>query len=179
MRPAELESIADSSFANNRDLFSQFGYIVLLFDSVKSHIVQYIRNKRRTIVWSVLIREFFASADYFDCTFSIKHDPKHITNRHISFQMFPDSVSLFDTITECSNTEEKRLNIYIQRVEKVYDLGRISKTGIVRSKNTPADALNNVKAKLCTAKYHSSELCRFPSRTISLLFKWNQWPLYS
>lgn len=118
-----LKAFADYLLQKDGDVNSQLGYILLLCDTFKSHIIQYISKKSKIIVRSVLSREAYAFANAFDCNFSIEHDVDHMTSRIISLQIFTDSKPLFDVITKCSNTEWKRLMIDTQNLRKGYDLG--------------------------------------------------------
>ena len=66
--------------------------------------------------------------------------------------MFTDSKSLFDIITKCSNTSERRLMIDLQAVRDAYQSYEISNVGFLRGPNNPADALT--KANKCNALNH-------------------------
>lgn len=71
-----------------------------------------------------------------------------MTNKSIHFQMFTESKYLIDITTSCSNTEETRIMIDVQNVQKAYNLCQISNIGLVRFKNNPADAYTKVKGML-------------------------------
>ena len=129
-----LKVYSDSSFANNEDLSSQLGYIVLLCDkSNKCNILHFSSHKSRRIVRSVLGGEVYAFADAFDYAYTMRHDLQRILGRNIALQMFTDSKSLFDVITKCSSTTEKRLMIVISTVITAYESFEISEVGFIRS----------------------------------------------
>jgi hypothetical protein len=71
----KIKVYADSSFANNDDLTSQLGYIVLLTDKTnKRNIIHYTSHKSRRVRRSILGGEVYAFADAFDFAFTLKHD---------------------------------------------------------------------------------------------------------
>lgn len=65
---------SDSSFANNQDLSSQLGMILLSDKYDNCNILYYSSHKSKRIVRSVLGGEVYAFADAFDVTYTIKRD---------------------------------------------------------------------------------------------------------
>ncbi len=55
--------------------------------------------------------------------------------------MYTDSNSLFDVITKCSQTQERRLMIDLQAVRDAYKTHEISNVGFIRGPNNPADGM--------------------------------------
>jgi hypothetical protein len=88
-RKLDLESLkikvyADSSFANNEDLTSQLGYIIMLTDKTgKCNILHYSSHKSRRVTRSVLGGEVYAFADAFDQAFILRHDLQSIIKRKV------------------------------------------------------------------------------------------------
>ena len=145
-----LRVYADASFANNPDLTSQLGYIVLLSDKTgKCNVLHFASYKSRRVCRSFLGAEVYAFADAFDYVYVMKHDLEQILDKRIPLQMFTDSKSLFDVIVKNSTTAERRLMIDIKDVRESYEQLKISNVGFVRSEDNPADALT--KAKTCSA----------------------------
>ena len=144
-----IKGFADSSFANNLDNTSQIGFIILLCDKTKCHILHYASKKSKRVVRSVLVGEVYAFADCYDFAYTLRLELEKIHNRHIPLQLFTDSKSLFDVITQCKSMAEKRLMIDIQSVRNGFDENEISNVGLVASENNPADAMT--KAKKCPA----------------------------
>ena len=58
--------------------------------------------------------------------------------------MFADSKILFDVITKCFQTQEKRLMIDLQAVRDAYLCQEISNIGFVRGPNNPADGMTKL-----------------------------------
>ena len=128
---------ADASFANNSDLTSQLGYIILLADKFgKRNILHYASYKSRRVTRSVLGAEVYAFADAFDYAYVIRHDLEEILNQCIPLQIMTDSRSLFDVIVRNSTTSDRRLMIDIKDVRESYESQKISHVGFVRSKTT-------------------------------------------
>lgn len=74
-----LRAYSDASFANNDDLSSQLGYIVMLCDGDSScHVLSYSSKKARRVVRSIMAGEVYAFADAFDTAFILKHDLERI-----------------------------------------------------------------------------------------------------
>ena len=80
----------------------------------------------------------------FDMAFTIRQDLSKMMNRNIKLTMLTDSKSLFDVITKCSQTTEKRLMIDISVVREAYEENEISNVGFIRTDQNPADAMTKV-----------------------------------
>lgn len=140
-----LRVYTDSSFANNEDLSTQLGYLVLLCDARKRcNILHYSSHKSRRVVRSVMGGEVYAFADGFDFGITIRHDLQRIIGKKLSLSIFTDSKCLFDVITKHTTTTEKRLMIDIKAVREAYERMEISDVGWIRSKDNPADALTKL-----------------------------------
>jgi hypothetical protein len=140
-----LKVYADSSFANNEDLTSQLGYLVLLTDkNDRCNIIHYSSHKSRRVTRSVLGGEVHAFADAFDYAIVLKRDLEAMLSQEIPLTMLTDSKSLFDVITKSSTTTERRLMIDISAVRNAYDVGEIQDVGWVRTNFNPADAFTKI-----------------------------------
>ena len=137
-----IRAYSDASFATNYDLSSQLGYIVMLADEYNNaDILHYVSHKSRRVTRSVLGAETYAFADAFDFAYCAKKDLETMLGCHIPLQMYTDSKSLFDILTKCSNTTERRLMIDLQSVRNAYENHEISNIGFLRGPNNPADGL--------------------------------------
>lgn len=91
----------DGSFADNDDLTTQLGYIVLLCDDHdRCNVLNFSSHKSRRVVRSVLGGETYAFADGMDFGLSMKYDIEAMIDRKIPLRLFTDSKSLFDVITK-------------------------------------------------------------------------------
>ncbi|MEM1283154.1 MAG: reverse transcriptase domain-containing protein [Chlamydiota bacterium] len=140
-----IKVYSDASFANNPNLSSQLGYIVLLCDKFeRCNILHFTSYKSRRIVRSVLGAEVYAMADAFDYAFTLKQDLEIILNQKVPLRIITDSKSLFDIITKNSSSIEKRLMIDIKSVRHGYESMEISDIGFARSTCNPADAFTKI-----------------------------------
>lgn len=137
-----LRAYSDASFANNDDLSSQLGYIVMLCDGDNNcHVLSYSSKKARRVVRSIMAGEVYAFADAFDTAFILKHDLERIYHQHLPLVMLTDSKQMFDVITRASHTTEKRLMIDVAAAREAYNRHEISNVGLVQSEHNIADGL--------------------------------------
>lgn len=146
LQTLHIKVYSDAAFANNTDLSSQLGFIILLCDKHNNcNVINFSSHKSRRIVRSVLGGKVYAFADSFDASYTIKRDLEAMLNRPVRLKMFTDSKSLFDIITNCSGTTEKRLLIDIKAVREAYEIFDVSDLGFIRSEHNPADAFTKLK----------------------------------
>ena len=148
-----VRAYTDASFSTNPDHSSQLGYILLLADKLDNAcVLHYASYKSRRVVRSVLGAETYAFADAFDFAYCAKIDLETLLDSFVSLSIFTDSKSLFDVITKCSHTQERRLMINLQAVRDAYAVHDISNVGFMRGPNNPADGLTKIGK--CHALYH-------------------------
>ena len=145
-----LRAYADASFASNKDLTSQLGYLILLCDgNNRCHVINYASRKSRRVVKSIMAGEVYAFSAAFDVSFLLKHDMDRVLNRLIPLHMFTDSKQMFDVITSARHTTEKRLMIDITAARQSYERFEIHNVGLVPGKSNPADGFT--KPNPCNA----------------------------
>lgn len=135
--------ISDASFANNKDLTSQLGFLVFLADGNDSVIPLCFKSyKARRVTRSVLAAELIAFADLFDQSFTLAAEmEKLLPSKKIPVTLLTDSKSLFDILTKGSRTSEKRLMLDVAAAREGYKRSDISNIGFVRSGKNIADAI--------------------------------------
>ncbi len=137
-----IVGFSDSSFANNRDLSSQLGYIILIMDKNHNAVPIYFKSyKSRRITRSPMAGEVIAFSDMFDVASSLSFDLSTVLMKSIPIHLFTDSKCLFDAISKGSRTSEKRIMIDISAAREGFKDKVISNIGFVRSQNNIADAL--------------------------------------
>lgn len=125
-----LMVFSDSSFANNPDLASLFGYIILLADgSGRANILHFASYKSKLIVRSALGGETYAFADGFDYGYLLRHDLERVFGKPIPHAMFSDSESLFKIIVKSTRATERRPMIDVKAAREAYDIGEIRVVG--------------------------------------------------
>ena len=108
MSSVYIAGYADAGFANNKDLPSQLGFIVLLKDvNDNSTIMHYGSWKCHRVTRSVLGAEFCAFSHCLDYLLTLSYDLLETLGRRVKAVMFSDSKSLFDTITKLSTVSDK------------------------------------------------------------------------
>jgi len=99
---------SDAAFANNHDLSSQLGRIIMLIDDNGLAIpVAFKSYKSRRVTRLVLSAEVIAFADLFDDAFAIRSQVEEALRRGVAPHLLTDSKSLFDIISKGSRTSEK------------------------------------------------------------------------
>ena len=108
----KLLIFTDASFANNRDLSSQIGYILVLADaSGAANILHWSSIKYKRVTRSVLASELCAMVHRFDIGALIKATIERILEIDLLLVLCTDSRSLYDCLVKLRTTQEKRLMI--------------------------------------------------------------------
>lgn len=104
---ALIETISDASFANNPDLPSKLGNIIVIKDqSGRANVVSYASYKSKRMVRSVLGGEVYAFADCFDASFTLLDVISRLFSRRQPIAIIIYSASLFNVIVQSSRTFE-------------------------------------------------------------------------
>ena len=137
---------SDAAFANNYDLKSQLGSIILLTDnSGSAEPIAFKSYKSRRVACSVLSTEVIAFADTFDEALAIRAIIDHAYRRPITMHFLTDSKSLLRIISKDSCTSEKKIMLDIHAAREAYKAREISSIGFVRSSANLADRLTKLK----------------------------------
>lgn len=138
----------DGSFADNSDLTTQLGYIILMCEKNNNcNILHYSSYKSSRVVRSVLGGETYAFADGMDFGITLKHDMENMISINLPIKLYTDSKSLFDVITKNTTTTEKTLMIDIKALREAYIRMDIKDVAWIKREHNPADALTKVKEK--------------------------------
>ncbi|RYC58587.1 hypothetical protein CHU98_g7622 [Xylaria longipes] len=146
----------NGSFANNIDMTSQLGFVIILAvetrtkDStnldfeIKSNIVHWNSSKYKRVTRSVLASELYGMVSGFDSTIALRTTIQKVMEAlnlpPIPAVLCSDSKSLYDCLVKLGTTQEKRLMIDIMSLRESYKKKEISKVQWINSKNNPADA---------------------------------------
>lgn len=110
---------SDASFADNEDLSTQLGFLVLLCDGMdRSNILHYSSHKSRRVVRSVMGEETYSMADGTAFTLTIRYDLQKMLYTNLTVRLYTDSHCIFDVITKNTTTTEKRLMIDVQAMRE-------------------------------------------------------------
>src|SRR5271155_1799902 len=146
----QLLVFTDASFANNKDLSSQIGYVLVLADaSNKANIVHWSSVKCKRVTRSVLASELYGMAHGFDIGAAIKSTLDKVLQANLPLVLCTDSKSLYDCLVRLGTTQEKRLMIDVMCLRQAYERRQITEVKWIDGDTNPADAMT--KGKPCTA----------------------------
>jgi hypothetical protein len=124
---AHLFVFIDSLFANNRDLTSQLGFVVILANEkinnkestfrIKGNLIYFSSTKNKRVTRSILASEVYNIVAGINIAYAISTTLKLITDYFklppISTIVYTDSYSLYEYLVKLGITKEKRLIIDI------------------------------------------------------------------
>ncbi|KAF7573468.1 hypothetical protein PtrM4_083730 [Pyrenophora tritici-repentis] len=150
---AKLVVFTDGSFANNQDLSSQLGYLLILanessrqdstFD-IRGNVIHWSSTKCKRVTRSVLASETYGMVSGVDIAIAILTTLKIITGRlglpPIPLIVCTDSYSLYECLVKLGTTAEKRLMIDIMALRQSYERREITEIRWINGEDNPADA---------------------------------------
>ncbi|TAQ83679.1 hypothetical protein B7494_g7997 [Chlorociboria aeruginascens] len=117
----QLIAFIDAFFANNKDLSSQIGYIIVLANSKsKCNIIHWSSIKCKRITRSVLASELYGMAHGFDIAAALKSTIEKTLGIMLFLVFCTDSKSLYDCLVKLGTTQEKRLIIDLMYLRQSY-----------------------------------------------------------
>ena len=152
VKTLRIVAFTDSSFANNKDLSSQIGYVIVIADARNNaNIIHWQSIKCRRVTRSVLASELYALSLGFDVAATIKStmDQMFAVRGKIPLSMCIDSRSLYECLVKLGTTQEKRLMIDILCLRQSYERREIAEILWIKGDKNPADAMT--KDKGCDA----------------------------
>jgi hypothetical protein len=158
MTDLKLFAMVDASFANNKDMSSQMGYVIVLGNEVtnntsfniRGNIIHWSSLKCKRITRSVLASEIYAMAHGVDIAIAIGSTLNVIMDRlslpHIPIVVCTDSLSLYECLVKLGTTKEKRLMIDIMALREAYERGELKDIRWIDGRDNPADAMTKATA---------------------------------
>ena len=139
----------DSSFANNHDLSSQIGFVIVLADKDdKANILHWSSIKCKRVTRSVLASELYGMAHGFDTAAAIKTTIERILQlEQLPITLCTNSKSLYDCLVKLGTTQEKRLMVDLMCLRQSYERREIAEIKWIDGNSNPADAMT--KSKPC------------------------------
>lgn len=150
---AKLIVFPDGSFANNKDLSSQLGYIAVLANEAKvgdayeiyGNAVHWRSTKCKRVTRSVLASEIYGMVNGFDMGIAMLTTLRMVTSElglpAIPLVLATDSYSLYECLVKLGTTDEKRLMIDLMALRQSYERREISTVRWINGLDNPADAL--------------------------------------
>jgi hypothetical protein len=111
----------DILFANNRDLSSQIGYILVLVDGTGyTNIIHWFSTKYKRVTRSILASELYSMAYGFNMGILVKSIIDRVLEMELLLVVYTDSKSLYEYLVKLGTTREKRLIIDIIYFRQIY-----------------------------------------------------------
>jgi hypothetical protein len=155
---AKLFVFMDSSFANNRDLTSQLGFVIVLANkttiddcnefTIHGNIIHYSSTKSKRVTRSVLTLEVYGIVAGVDMAYAIA-TTLQIVFVCLNLPRVPtiiatDSYSLYECLVKLGTTKEKRLMIDIIALHQSYECRELHEVRWIHGDDNPADAFTKV-----------------------------------
>ncbi|RFU27594.1 hypothetical protein B7463_g8735, partial [Scytalidium lignicola] len=142
----QLLVFTDASFANNKDLSSQIGYIVALADRKGNvNTLHWTSVKCKRVIRSVLASELYGMAYGFDMGAAIKSTIEGILEIDFPLVICTDSRSLYDCLVKLGTTQEKWLMIDVMCLRQAYERRQIAEVRWIEGTTNPADSMTKGK----------------------------------
>ena len=143
----QLLVFTDALFANNKDLSSQIGYILVLADaSGRANILHWSSIKCKRVTRSVLASELYGLVHGLDIGVAIKTTIDRILQMELPLVLCTDSKSLYDCLVRLGTTQEKRLMIDVMSLRQAYERREIAEVKWIKGSTNPADSMTKLKA---------------------------------
>lgn len=139
----KIVTFTDASFANNADMTSQIGFIIVLTNEAtnRCNIIQWSSTKCKRVTRSVLAAELYAMVQGFDAASALKNCVDQIFKKPIPLIICVDSFSLYECMVKLGTTREKRLMIDIAALRQAYERREIAEVIWIEGPNNPADSM--------------------------------------
>ncbi|CEJ95277.1 Putative Polyprotein [[Torrubiella] hemipterigena] len=154
LEKAKLYVFVDGSFANNKDLSSQLGYVVMIGTEkqtsenrceITGNIVTYSSTKSKRVTRSALASELYSMVQGADVGYALNSTLEIITKQlgipKIPMILCTDSFSLYECLVKLGTTKEKRLMIDIMALRQSYERREANEVRWIHGNDNPADAM--------------------------------------
>lgn len=152
---AKLMVFVDGSFANNTDLSSQIGFVIVLLTEelnedntcceAQGNIIHWSSNKCERITQSVLASEIYGMVNGYDMGIVMSTTLRKVANRlelnHIPLVVCVDSCSLHECLVKLGITKEKRLMIDVMVLRQLYERSEIDEIHWINGEDKTANAM--------------------------------------
>ncbi|KAF1937548.1 hypothetical protein EJ02DRAFT_426510 [Clathrospora elynae] len=164
---AKLMVFVDGSFANNKDLSSQLGFILMLVNefadntdntfTIRGNVIHYSSTKCKRVTRSVLASKIYGMINGFDIGIAIATTLRMITDRlglaTVPLVICTDSYSLYECLVKLGTTKEKCLMIDIMALRQSYERCKITEIRWINGEDNPADALTKASPNCALERF--------------------------
>ena len=152
---AKLFVFVDGSFANNQDLTSQLGFVIVLANetmidncnefTIRGNIIHFSSTKSKRVTCSILASEIYEMMAGIDMVYAIA-STLQIIMAHLNLPRIPtivctDSYLLYECLVKLGTTKEKRLMIDIMALCQLYECHKLHEVCWIHGDDNLADAL--------------------------------------
>ncbi|KAM4061543.1 polyprotein [Hirsutella rhossiliensis] len=149
---AKLMVFTDGSFANNKDLSSQLGFVIVLANeeqspadfTIRGNVLHWSSTKSKRVTRSVLASEIYGMVQGFDMAIVIATTLQAIVKQLDLPRLLivcTDSYSLYECLVKLGTTKEKRLMIDIMALRQSYEQREMAEIRWINGDDNPADAM--------------------------------------
>ncbi|KAI1006735.1 hypothetical protein K3495_g1489 [Podosphaera aphanis] len=177
--PLKLDTVkifvfVDGSFANNQDLSSQLGYLIIMANEIDNHdsgyfdihgnLIHWSSVKSKRVTRSVLASEIYGMVNDVDMAIAINTTMEIIMNQ-LSLIAIPiivctDSFSLYQCLVKLGTTNEKRLMIDIMALRQFNERRELQEIRWINGHDSPADAMTKSNPNRSLEKFLDSNQLR-------------------
>ncbi len=155
LNKAKIYVFVDGSFANNKDLSSQIGFIIILANenentgsdefNLYGNLIHWSSTKSKRVTRSVLASEIYGMVAGADLAYVIGSTLAKITSQ-LDLPTAPivvctDSFSLYECLVKLGTTKEKRLMVDIMALRQSYERRELYEIRWINGLDNPADAM--------------------------------------
>jgi len=163
----KLFVFVDGSFANNKDLSSQIGYVIILANEeasdeensflLRGNLVHWSSTKSKRVTRSVLASEIYGMVSGVDMSIVIKTTLDKITEQlnlpQVQIIVCTDSYSLYECLVKLGTTKEKRLMIDIMALRQSYERRELTEVRWINGQDNLADAMTKANPNQMLTKF--------------------------
>ncbi|KAK1907867.1 hypothetical protein P3342_006197 [Pyrenophora teres f. teres] len=158
----------DGSFASNKDLSSQLGFVLVLVNesmdadtfTIQGNVIHYSSTKCKRVTRSVLASEIYGIVNGFDIGIAIATTLRMVTDRlgipEIPLVVCTDSYSLYECLVKLRTTKKKRLMIDIMALRQSYERREITEIRWINGDDNPADAFTKASPNRALERFIDS-----------------------
>jgi hypothetical protein len=157
LNKAKIYVFVDGSFANNKDLSSQIGFIIILANenenentgndefNLYGNLIHWSSTKSKRVTRSVLASEIYGMVAGADLAYAIGSTIAKVMEQlelpAVPIVVCTDSYSLYECLVKLGTTKEKRLMIDIMALRQSYERRELYEIRWVNGLDNPADAM--------------------------------------
>lgn len=145
----QLVLFINSSFANNKDLFLQIGFIICIANLVsKASIIYWSFIKYKQISWTIFATELCEMAHGFDIKALIKAILAKVLEDEMAFVFCTDSRFLYNCLIKLEITNKKHFIIDVISLCSLYERCKIIEIKQIYGHNNPMNLMTKNKPSL-------------------------------